>query len=103
MTDDFPSRSLDKFVLRLPEGLRERIANAAKANGRSMNAEIVRVLDESFPPPPSIDTLIMSIDTLAHLAERDGNPHDLVVLIDQLRHLTDTLKNNSPDSQCVSE
>ncbi len=39
-----PSRTADQFVIRLPEGMRDRVAAAAKANGRSMNAEIVAIL-----------------------------------------------------------
>lgn len=31
----------DQFPLRLPDGYRERIKAAAKANGRSMNAEML--------------------------------------------------------------
>lgn len=32
----------------MPDGLRDRIADAAKANNRSMNAEIVARLEQSF-------------------------------------------------------
>ncbi|MQT56890.1 MULTISPECIES: Arc family DNA-binding protein [Pseudomonas] len=35
------SREQDKFVLRLPEGLRPEIANIARTNQRSMNGEII--------------------------------------------------------------
>lgn len=38
----------DKFVLRLPEGMREYIKVAAEANNRSMNAEIISRLSESL-------------------------------------------------------
>lgn len=41
-------RDQDKFMLRLPEGIRERIAVAARANNRSMNAEIVARLAETL-------------------------------------------------------
>ena len=44
----FPSDKQDKFMLRFPEGMRERIRVAAEKSGRSMNAEIVARLDESF-------------------------------------------------------
>ena len=44
----FPSRGLDKFVLRLPEGMRDKIGAAARANKRTMNAEIVQRLEASF-------------------------------------------------------
>lgn len=37
----YPSDKQDQFVVRFPEGMRDEIAVAAKANGRSMNAEIV--------------------------------------------------------------
>lgn len=49
MNDEAPSRQQEKFVVRLPDGMRERIAKAAELNGRSMNAEIVKRLEDSFP------------------------------------------------------
>lgn len=48
MVQDSPSRHQDQFVLRLPDGMRDRIAREAKSNNRSMNAEIVARLDESL-------------------------------------------------------
>lgn len=47
-TDLPPSRTADQFVVRLPDGMRDRIAEAAAANKRSMNAEIVARLEDSF-------------------------------------------------------
>ena len=38
----------DAFNLRLPDGMRGRIHDEAKRNGRSANAEIVARLDASF-------------------------------------------------------
>lgn len=43
-----PSRKADQFVARFPDGLRERLSEVAKSNGRSMNAEIVTRLQGSF-------------------------------------------------------
>jgi hypothetical protein len=48
MSDRFPSHQLDKVALRLPEGMRKQLQEAAAANGRSMNAEIVKRLERSF-------------------------------------------------------
>ncbi len=48
MSDNPPSRDQSKFIIRFPEGMRERIAEAAKMNNRSMNAEIVARLGDSF-------------------------------------------------------
>jgi hypothetical protein len=42
------SRDADKFVVRLPDGLRERIAAAAAGHLRSMNSEVVARLLESI-------------------------------------------------------
>jgi plasmid stability protein len=38
----------DKFVLRFPDGMRESIRLSAKANNRSMNAEIISRLSQSL-------------------------------------------------------
>ena len=46
------SRKLqDKLIFRLPDGMRDRIRAAAAENNRSMNAEIVAVLEERYPSP----------------------------------------------------
>lgn len=37
-------------MLRLPAGMRDRIAEVARANNRSMNSEIVTALARAFPP-----------------------------------------------------
>lgn len=38
----------DKFIVRLPDGMRDRIAAAARENNRTMNAEVVARLEASF-------------------------------------------------------
>lgn len=45
-----PSRALDQFVLRLPEGLRDRVKQAADASRRSMNAEMVLYIEQGLNP-----------------------------------------------------
>lgn len=45
------SQNQDKFIVRLPDGLRDRIRLAAEANHRSMNAEVVALLEENYPAP----------------------------------------------------
>ncbi len=39
------------IMVRLPEGLRDRIKAAAEEDGRSMNSEIVATLEEAYPAP----------------------------------------------------
>ncbi len=48
MENRYPSDAADKFMVRMPPGLRQRIADAALAGGRSMNAEIVLRLEQSL-------------------------------------------------------
>lgn len=51
---DFPSQKQDKFVLRMPDGLRDRIKDKADDNGRSMNAEIIQLLEREYPAPTDV-------------------------------------------------
>lgn len=45
MRKKFPSQLQDKFTVRFPEGMRDKIAELAKKNGRSMNNEIIYALE----------------------------------------------------------
>jgi hypothetical protein len=47
-----PSRTADQFVVRFPDGMRDRITIEAKANNRSMNAEIIARLEGSISSKP---------------------------------------------------
>jgi hypothetical protein len=51
MVQKSPSRDMDKVIVRLPDGMRDRIKRTAEANNRSMNAEIVATLEEKYPAP----------------------------------------------------
>lgn len=61
-----PSRTLDQFVVRFPDGMRDKISDLAKQNGRSMNAEIIARLEQSFSRAPvsgaSFDEMISRLD-----------------------------------------
>lgn len=41
-------KDYDKFNVRFPDGMRDAIADRAKRNGRSMNAEIVQILQDAL-------------------------------------------------------
>lgn len=56
MSDRKP-QDQDKFIIRLPKGMRSRIKRAADANGRSMNAEVVAALLDWFPDPTAEEYL----------------------------------------------
>lgn len=70
-----PVSEADKFIVRFPEGMRSRIAEAAKVNNRSMNAEIVARLQSSFSqdprqPLPSADMDQFVEELASRLAEK---------------------------------
>lgn len=70
----FPSVLADKFMLRLPDGVRDRIAASAKVSGRTMNAEIGYHVQRSMghlPGASGIDLVaIPTADLLAELGRR---------------------------------
>lgn len=49
--NDAPSQSQDKFIVRLPDGMRDSLKRLAEANKRSMNAEIVAALEAHLKRP----------------------------------------------------
>ncbi|THD45417.1 Arc family DNA-binding protein [Enterobacteriaceae bacterium ML5] len=46
MTEKENPAFIERFTIRMPDGMREAIAERAKANGRSMNAEIIKILED---------------------------------------------------------
>lgn len=69
----YTSRTADKFVVRLPDGMREHIAEVAKQHHRSMNSEIIARLEHSLldlpilPEQPSRQVLNdKQLDALSH-------------------------------------
>lgn len=45
MVQDTLSRKLDQYIVRFPDGMRDELKIAAKANGRSLNAEIIHLIE----------------------------------------------------------
>lgn len=45
----YAGRGADQFVVRLPDGMRDRLKKSATVNGRSMNAEILARIEASYP------------------------------------------------------
>lgn len=63
------NRESDKFMLRLPPGMRDAIAQEAEENGRSMNAEIIDRLAFSFQEILSQEGMIAVSKRFAAAAE----------------------------------
>ena len=64
------SREYPQMRLRMSPELREKIEEESKVNGRSMNAEIVHRLEESFKKDEEVDTsIIISADEAKRRSE----------------------------------
>jgi hypothetical protein len=55
MSEDTPAKFQDKYILRLPDGMREYLKEAAKKNKRSLNAEIVDRLQRTMVVDEIVD------------------------------------------------
>ncbi|MGY6697874.1 MAG: Arc family DNA-binding protein [Roseinatronobacter sp.] len=88
---DSPSQSQDKFIIRLPDGMRDRIKSAADSNNRSMNAEIVATLEKAYPAPvmPPDMQLLADYMHLIESAESDEQQAEF------LRSANESLKQNA--------
>ncbi|KQR77790.1 Arc family DNA-binding protein [Rhizobium sp. Leaf341] len=72
----YPSRALDKVVVRLPDGMRDRLKSSAELFGRSMNSEIVKRLDRSFEDE-RLDSLKLDLPMdLWNVLMVDAHMHD---------------------------
>ena len=103
--EPYPSEKQERFIVRLPDGMRDRIKLAADANNRSMNAEIVATLEERYPaPPPDPQTvghlLAVVEDLIRNLPSREVNalsafpPVDIAPLKQAREHLAALAKED---------
>lgn len=69
----FDSHSLDKFVVRLPDGMRDQVAAAADADDRSMNSLIVTAIRNELAGRARSNALL---DALTQAADAKGASHD---------------------------
>ncbi|MUO27425.1 MULTISPECIES: Arc family DNA-binding protein [Rhizobium/Agrobacterium group] len=70
MVDRTP-QDQDKYVLRFPDGLRDRLKDEAARNNRSLNAEIIHRLENSFASLPEMEqddlqSIIRQIDIVKY-------------------------------------
>lgn len=81
MSQDTPSRALDKIIVRLPDGMRDRLKGAADTNNRSVNAEVVARLEDSFDeivPEPVREYLSAQEDLISDYARTVRDQSELI-------------------------
>jgi hypothetical protein len=69
-------REYDKFMLRLPPGMRERIKAKSERAGMSMNEAIVWVLEKEFPAKITFDERVEELANLVSMLKDSKNPDE---------------------------
>jgi hypothetical protein len=89
-------RNQDQFLVRLPDGLRDRIKAGADREGMSMNEAIVWVLAQAFPAPSTIEGKLEELATMAAMLKSGGDIYPAVDrLVDEIHEaLADISKGN---------
>ena len=95
MVQDTPSRKLDQYIVRFPDGMRDKLKKAAKENNRSLNAEIIARLEEY----PRISLLENSIKALENAVK--ANDHSEGLLKSQADKLRKELKQTKEDAEAL--
>lgn len=79
--EPYPSETAPRFMVRLPDDMRDRLKAAAKENNRTMNAEIVARLERSFREPAAtggealvrrLEKIEKRLDTLRECLAENG-------------------------------
>lgn len=77
MSNKFPSQVQDKFTVRFLDGMRDKIAEQAKKNNRSMNAEIILAL-EKYLESQKLDLPVQSTKKHIQYSEMEEMQHLLL-------------------------
>ena len=98
MSDKFPSQKQDKFTVRFPDGMRDKIAEIAKKNNRSMNSEIILALEKHIESENKTTLMSYSIKQELNFSELENSLQDLVVKFNELFN-EDNIKNIVKESR----
>lgn len=88
-----PTRDQNKFMIRMPDGMRDRIAKAAKANGRSMNSEIIQLLEDHYPPEQEVEDFLTMVEELLDYSWNNSWRDRRKFLFETLSELRDMIRD----------
>lgn len=79
-------RNIAPFGLRMPEELREAIQQRAKNNGRSINSEIVQILQETLDTDKAIsESDLVDFDSTQAAFESKATPEEKAEFLNELK------------------
>ncbi|EJD6109723.1 Arc family DNA-binding protein [Morganella morganii] len=86
----YPSQLQDKFNLRLPDGMKDAIAARAEKNGRSMNSEIIQILDDALSGNFHDDSALVA-GMLTYMKVNKGKDGSTILTmdLDKIRDISD--------------
>ncbi|WBM43475.1 Arc family DNA-binding protein [Comamonas aquatica] len=101
----YPSDQADKVLVRMPDGMRDRLKEVAKSNNRTLNAEIVARLEESFSTKASAPISAQQIELLVSSLENKvlmlSMRYDMVKLRNE--NLVNQIQRISVESQLLAQ
>lgn len=77
-------RDQDKFMLRLPDGMRDRIKAKAERAGMSMNEAIVWCLEQHFPAPTTVEEKLSELAEMVAILKGDDTYREVDQLTAQI-------------------
>lgn len=78
MATTYPSQKADKFLLRLPDGVRQKVYEAAVANNRTMTKEMALRLQQSFEDQAKLPVPVQEA-IRDEMAERGGTEEEALL------------------------
>ncbi|WP_407291259.1 Arc family DNA-binding protein [Morganella morganii] len=90
-------RSIAPFGLRMPDELKEKIQERAKVNGRSMNSEIIQILEDAVGGGSNENSKLVA-GILAYMKVNKGKDGSTILTMD-----LDKIKDMSDEQQKKDE
>lgn len=98
LPQDTESRHADKYIIRFPDGMRDRLKEEARTNNRTLNAEIVARLQASFEVHEAVENMAFE-----HGFESTGLKNDIERLNAQLEKMQKAKEAAALDTDAVAE
>lgn len=88
-------RNQEQFLVRLPDGMRERIKSKAERAGMSMNEAIVWCLEQHFPTPTTVEQKLDELVEMVAILKGDNTYQGVDRLVAEVHDtILDVLKDS---------
>jgi len=77
---DLSRQEVEKFVVRLPKGMRKKISEVSRLSHRSMNSEIIARLEQSFAQQDDTETPAPTAPVLRAVGRSSGADRESALL-----------------------